>query len=147
MFLEGLLPFSLNVYERLADYTLTADIDRGRGSQNGRDKLTSAICRSFAILYIRFCKRQKHVCRQRYKSKHKKVGVLPIRIVKSNVLSDGPDEGPTLETLDFTNRIRRIGSTPTFLYFDLYVTNYVCYYSSSTTDLILTFYRPLIEKL
>ena len=27
------------------------------------------------------------------------------------------DEGPTLETLDFTVRI---GSTPTFLYFDLY---------------------------
>ena len=28
------------------------------------------------------------------------------------------DEGPTLETLDFTIRI---GSTPTFLYFDLYL--------------------------
>ena len=29
-----------------------------------------------------------------------------------------PDEGPMLETLDFTIRI---GSTPTFLYFDLYL--------------------------
>ena len=28
------------------------------------------------------------------------------------------DKGPTLETLDFTIRI---GSTPTFLYFDLYL--------------------------
>ena len=28
------------------------------------------------------------------------------------------DEGPTLETLDYTIRIR---STPTFLYFDLYL--------------------------
>ena len=39
------------------------------------------------------------------------------------------DEGPTLETLDFTIRI---GSTPTFLYFDLYLntayaTRYVYY--------------------
>ena len=65
----------------------------------------------------------------RYKSKYKKVGVLPIRIVKS-VSSVGPssernvilsDEGPTLETLDFTIRI---GSTPTFLYFDLYLTRF-----------------------
>ena len=47
----------------------------------------------------------------RYKSKYKMIGVLPIRIVKSNVSSVGPssernsfpsDEGPTLETLDFT---------------------------------------------
>ena len=61
--------------------------------------------------------------------------VLPIRIVKSNVSNVGPssesilavfnvfllflsDEGPTLETLDLTIRI---GSTPTFLYFDLYL--------------------------
>ena len=28
------------------------------------------------------------------------------------------DEGPMLETLDYTIRI---GSTPTFLYFDLYI--------------------------
>ena len=47
----------------------------------------------------------------RYKSKYKMIGVLPIRIVKSNVSSVGPssgrnsfpsDDGPTLETLDFT---------------------------------------------
>ena len=46
-----------------------------------------------------------------YKSKYKKA----LRIVKSNssLLSD---EGPTVETLDFTIRI---GSIPTFLYFDL----------------------------
>ena len=30
------------------------------------------------------------------------------------------DEGPTLKTLDFT---LYIGSTPTFLYFDLYLNN------------------------
>ena len=64
-----------------------------------------------------------------YKSKYKVVGVLPIRIdwiVKSNVSSVRPslrrgflsDEGPTLETLDYTIRI---GGTPTFLYFDLYL--------------------------
>ena len=53
-----------------------------------------------------------------------KVGVLSIWIVKSNVLSVGAssernlDEGPTLGTLDFTFNI---GSTPTFLYFDLYL--------------------------
>ena len=54
------------------------------------------------------------------------VGVLPIRIVWSNVSSIGPlsgrnllsDEGPMLETLDHTIRI---GSTPTILYFDLYL--------------------------
>ena len=48
-------------------------------------------------------------------------------ILKSNVSSVGPssegklflpDEGPTLETLDFTIRI---GSTPIILYFDLYL--------------------------
>ena len=59
----------------------------------------------------------------RYKSKYKKVGVLPIRLVKSNVSSVGPfvreklflsDEGPTLETLDFTIHI---GSTPNFVGF------------------------------
>ena len=60
----------------------------------------------------------------RYKSKYKKVGVLPIWIVKSNISSVGSssertdplflsDEGPTLETLDFTIRI---GRTPTFLH-------------------------------
>ena len=58
----------------------------------------------------------------RYKSKYEKVGVLLIRIVKSNVSSVLflflSDEGPMLETLDYTIRI---GSTPTFLYFDLYL--------------------------
>ena len=39
-------------------------------------------------------------------------------IVWSNVSSIGSDEGPMLETLDY---IIRIGSTPTFLYFDLYL--------------------------
>ena len=63
-----------------------------------------------------------------YKSKYKKVFVLPIRIVQSNVSSIGPsserktfflsDEGPMLETFDYTIRI---GSTPTFLYFDFYL--------------------------
>ena len=55
-----------------------------------------------------------------YKSKYEKVGVLPIRIVKSNVSSIGPsserNEGPMLETLDFTIRI---GSTPIFSYFEV----------------------------
>ena len=51
----------------------------------------------------------------------KKVGVLPIWIVWSNVLSIGPSsernsKGPMLEMLDYAIRI---GSTPTFLYFDL----------------------------
>ena len=53
-----------------------------------------------------------------YKSKYKKAGVLPIRIVWSNVSGFLSDEGPMLETLDHTIRI---GSTPTFLYFDLYL--------------------------
>ena len=62
-----------------------------------------------------------------YITKYKKVGVLPIQIVWSNVSSIGPssernwflsDEGPMLETLDHTIRV---GSTPTFLYFDLYL--------------------------
>ena len=55
----------------------------------------------------------------KYKYKYEMVGVLPIRIVKSNVSSVGPlseknrasDEGPMLETLDFTIRI---GSTQPF---------------------------------
>ena len=63
-----------------------------------------------------------------FKSTYKNVGVLPIRIEQSNVSSNGPsskrnllflsDEGPMLETLD--NSIR-IGSTPTFLFSDLYL--------------------------
>ena len=47
-----------------------------------------------------------------YTSKYKKVGVLPIRILWSNFSSIGfslSDEGPMLETLDYT---MRIGSTP-----------------------------------
>ena len=52
----------------------------------------------------------------------------------SNVSSIGPsserranaDEGPMLETLDYTIRI---GSTPTFLYFDLYLySTYAAHY-------------------
>ena len=48
---------------------------------------------------------------------------MPIRIVWSNVSSLAlhgflSDEGPMLETLDHTIRIV---STPTFLYFDLYL--------------------------
>ena len=50
------------------------------------------------------------------------VGVLPIRIVQSNVLSIGPSvslyEGSMLEMLDHTIRI---GSTQTILCFDLYL--------------------------
>ena len=49
-----------------------------------------------------------------YKSKYKKVGgVLPIRIVKSNVSSIGPSSERMLETLDYNIHI---GSTPTFLF-------------------------------
>ena len=44
-------------------------------------------------------------------------------------------EGPTLETLDFTIRI---GSTPTFLYFDLYI--YSAYIYISTLPLYLLLY-------
>ena len=43
----------------------------------------------------------------RYKSKYKKVGVLPIRIVKFNVSSVGITKGPMLETLERQH-------TPTF---------------------------------
>ena len=70
------------------------------------------------------------------------VSVFPISfvyktgIVKSNFSSVGPssernivflsDERPTLESLDFTIHI---GSTPTFLYFDLYLnTAYAAHY-------------------
>ena len=41
------------------------------------------------------------------------------------------DEGPTLETLDYTIRI---GSTPTFLYFDLYL--YSAYAAHYVYDMI-----------
>ena len=66
---------------------------------------------------------------------YKNVGVLPIWIVKFNVLSVGPsserniflsDKGPTLETLNFTIHV---GSTPTFSNFDLYLnTAYAAHY-------------------
>ena len=50
------------------------------------------------------------------------VGVLPIRIVYYSLtfraLALLSDEGPMLETLDYTIRI---GSTPTILYFDFYL--------------------------
>ena len=51
------------------------------------------------------------------------------------------DEGPTLETLDHTIRI---GSTPTILYFDLYLYSayaghYVCYDKHCFTELQLAF--------
>ena len=61
-----------------------------------------------------------------YKSKYKKVGVLPIRIVKSDVSSVGPSSEGNIKTFNFTIRI---GSTPTFLYFDLYLnTAYAAHY-------------------
>ena len=45
------------------------------------------------------------------------------------------DEGPMLETLDFTIRI---GSTPTFLYFDLYLYSaYAAHYVYFTLMLLL----------
>ena len=63
---------------------------------------------------------------------------------KSNVSSVGPfsetnvflsDEGPTLETLDFA---LYIGSTPTFLYFDLYLnTAYAAHYVYFIVDVIV----------
>ena len=62
------------------------------------------------------------ISRVKIKSKYEKVGVLPIWILKSNISSVGvlflSDEGPKLETLDFTIRI---GSTPTVSYFNLYL--------------------------
>ena len=62
-------------------------------------------CKSNAVLSLHFSTTVS------YTSKYKKVGVLPIRIVKSNVSSVRP-------SLDFTIRI---GSTPTFSYFELYL--------------------------
>ena len=45
------------------------------------------------------------------------------------------DEGPTLERLDFLNAFY-ISSTPTFLYFDLYLnTAYAAHYVYFTFDL------------
>ena len=47
------------------------------------------------------------------------------------------DDGPTLETLNFTIRI---ASTPTFLYFDLYLKiAYTAHYVYFITGLLLVF--------
>ena len=62
----------------------------------------------------------------RYKSKYKKVGVLPIQIVKSNVSSVGPLSERNMDIFLYFSLTKGpdfafyIGSTPTFLYFDLY---------------------------
>ena len=68
-----------------------------------------------------------------YKSKYKKVGVLPIWIVQSNVSRIGlpcfSDEGPMLETLDYTIRI---GSTPTF-FISICISTLPTQYTSDTT--------------
>ena len=54
---------------------------------------------------------------------------LALRQRKKGFLSD---EGPMLETLDYTIRI---GSTPTFLYFDLYLYSaYAAHYVYLLTD-------------
>ena len=46
------------------------------------------------------------------------------------------DEGPTLDTLDYTIRI---SSTPTFLYFDLYLYSaYAAHYVYMSSNLVLT---------
>ena len=62
-----------------------------------------------------------------YKSKYEKLGVLPLRIVKSNVSSVGPSSEPekhgncfSLTKGERSKRIR-ICSTSTFSYFDLYL--------------------------
>ena len=72
---------------------------------------------------------------RKYKSKYKMVGVLPIvysltfRALALHQRVFLSDEGPMLVTLDYI-----IGSTPTFLYFELYLysayaTHYVRKYS------------------
>ena len=77
--------------------------------------------------------------------------LVSIRIVKSNVSSVGPssernsfcsDEGPMLETLDFTIRI---SSTLTFLYFDLYL--YTAYATHNTFILFFSSYNGSWERL
>ena len=49
------------------------------------------------------------------------IQILPVSSIDNGVEGVLSDEGPTLETLDY---IIRIGSTPTILYFDLYMYNY-----------------------
>ena len=51
------------------------------------------------------------------------------------------DEGPTLETLDFTVHI---GSTQTFLYFDLYLNiAYAAHYVYFTGNMLCPSYRTI----
>ena len=78
------------------------------------------------------------------------VGVLPIRIVQSNVSSIGPsslffflsDEGPML---DYTIRI---GSTPTILYFDFYLYSaYAAHYVYFNNLMLLHAHKDLFDKL
>ena len=49
------------------------------------------------------------------------IQILPVSSIDNGVEGVLSDEGPTLETLDY---IICIGSTPTILYFDLYMYNY-----------------------
>ena len=54
------------------------------------------------------------------------------------------DEGPMLETLDYTIRI---GSTPTFLYFDLYLYSaYAAFFVYFTMALVHSHYRYLSRE-
>ena len=57
----------------------------------------------------------------RCKSKYKKVGVLPIWTVKFNVSSIGPSSERIILRQRSKTITIHIGSTPTFLYFDLYL--------------------------
>ena len=75
----------------------------------------------------------------KYKSKYKKVAVLPIRIVKSNVSSVRPfvrEKHGETRCFSLTKGFTiRIGSTPTFLYFELYLyTAYAIHYVYFTFD-------------
>ena len=70
----------------------------------------------------------------KYQSKYiESVGVLPIWIIKSNISSVGPSSESN--KLDFTIRI---GSTPTFLYFNLYLYDclllYIFFINSGTSN-------------
>ena len=73
----------------------------------------------------------------RYKSKYKKVGVLLIRIVKSNVSSESPSSEMMITFFLWQRANARlvrlyyihIGSTPTFLYFDLNINDVPKYIS------------------
>ena len=70
---------------------------------------------------------------KKYKLKYKKVGVLPIRIVKSNILSVGPSSERNIKGvfslfLSLTS-LFIIGSTPIFLYFNLYLNTLLYIYT------------------